>query len=81
VRPKTIRKLWVGFSLILTQLVLADFVVHGHPHFGIDGAFGFHSWFGLGTCAAMVLVAKVLGFGLKRKDTYYDSCTGSRRGF
>ena len=72
VRPRTLRGLWIGFGLILAALVLGDFLVHGHPGFGIDGAFGFYAWYGLGTCVAMVLFAKVLGLVLKRPDTYYD---------
>ena len=71
VRPRTVRGLWIGFALILTGLVLGDFLVRGHPGFGIDGTFGFYAWYGLGTCVAMVLVAKALGLGLKRPDTYY----------
>jgi hypothetical protein len=47
-------------------------VVHGHSYFWIDGTFGFYSWYGLLTCAAMVLFAKGLGVFLKRDDTYYD---------
>lgn len=73
VRPRTIRGLWIGFAVILTALVLGDFLVHGHPGFGVDGTFGFYAWYGLGTCVAMVLVAKALGLVLKRSDTYYDS--------
>ena len=76
VRPRTIRGLWVGFGLILAALVLGDFLVHGHPGFGIDGAFGFYAWYGLGTCVAMVLFAKALGLVLKRPDTYYDPGPG-----
>ena len=72
VRPRTVRGLWIGFSLILIALVLSDFLVHGHPGFGIDGTFGFYAWYGLGTCVAMVLVAKGLGLSLKRPDTYYE---------
>ena len=71
VRPRTVRGLWIGFALILAGLVLGDLLVHGHPGFGIDGTFGFYAWYGLGTCVAMVLVAKALGLGLKRPDTYY----------
>lgn len=72
VRPRTIRGLWIGFAVILTALVLGDLLVHGHPGFGVDGTFGFYAWYGLGTCVAMVLVAKALGLVLKRPDTYYD---------
>jgi len=72
VRPKTIRGLWVGGIAMLIMLVLADFFIHPHPYFGIDGSFGFYSWYGLITCVAMVIFAKALGIFLKRKDTYYD---------
>ena len=72
VRKKTITLLWRISLLILLLLVMADFFVHAHPYFGIDGSFGFYSWFGLITCIAMVLVAKALAIFLKRKDTYYD---------
>ncbi len=72
VRPATIRLLWrYGFA-ILAVLVLLDFAISPHPYFGIDGSFGFFAWYGLATCAAMVIVAKGLGLFLKRKDTYYD---------
>ena len=72
VRPKSIRLLWIGFIVVLTVLALADVFLHPHALFGIDGTFGFYSWYGLLTCAAMVLFAKALGFLLKRPDTYYD---------
>ena len=75
--PQTIRKLWIGSLAVLALLVLADFWVrqdpHHHAHFGIDGAFGFYTWYGFGVCAVMVLVSKfVVGLLLKRKDTFYD---------
>jgi len=73
VRKKTIQLLWRGGMVILLLLVIADFFIHAHPYFGIDGTFGFYSWFGLITCIGMVLFAKALGIFLKRKDTYYDN--------
>ena len=72
VRPNTVRWLWRGGLVMLALLVLADFFVHAHPYFHIDGTFGFYSWFGLVVCACMVILAKALGIFLKRKDTYYD---------
>ncbi|MBT3905053.1 MAG: hypothetical protein HOB79_18545 [Rhodospirillaceae bacterium] len=72
VRPKTIRGLWIVGLLVLAALAMADKYMHGHPSFGIDGTFGFYSWYGLVVCAAMVVFAKLLGFLLKRQDTYYD---------
>ena len=71
VRPKTIRILWWGFSIVLALTVLAQFVIKIKGYFGVDGWFGFGAAYGFLCCVAMVLVAKVLGYVLKRKDTYY----------
>jgi len=71
VRPATIRLLWRGGLPILAVLTLADLLLTPHPYFGIDGSFGFYSWYGLLTCAVMVFFAKGLGFLLKRGDEYY----------
>lgn len=72
VRPGTIRVLWIVFVIVLAGTVVAGRFVHGHAYFGLDGTFGFNAWYGLTTCVAMIVVAKGLGFFLKRKDTYYD---------
>jgi uncharacterized membrane protein len=72
VRPDTIRLLWIGFILILLITVFPDFFIHQHVDFGIEGSFGFYAWYGFFTCVAMIVVAKILGIFLKRKDTYYD---------
>jgi hypothetical protein len=72
VRPETIRKLWIGGFVILAITVIAEFFIELHPHFTIEGSFGFNAWFGLATCVAMVVAAKVLGVMLKRADTYYE---------
>lgn len=72
VRPEGIRALWRVFAGVLALTVLAEVLVHLHPHFGVDGWFGFHAWFGFLACVAMVLGAKALALALKRKDTYYD---------
>ena len=71
VRPRTIRRLWVGFGVVLALTLLADAAVTRHPHFPIEGVFGFYAWYGFGTCVAMVLLSKVAGWVLKREDTYY----------
>jgi len=72
VRPSTIRGLWVGAGVVLVALVALDLVVEHHPHFGLDGTFGFGAWYGFAACVVLVLVAKALGVLLKRPDTYYD---------
>ncbi|EXI80160.1 MAG: hypothetical protein AW10_01937 [Candidatus Accumulibacter appositus] len=70
-RPKTITLLWRVFIAILAATVIAERVVHLHPHFGFDGWFGFHAWYGFLACAAMIIFAKGLGLLIKRPDTYY----------
>lgn len=72
VRPENIRKLWWIFGAILALTVLAQLLVHVHDYFGVDGWFGFSAMYGFLTCVAMVIFAKVLGFVLKRPETYYD---------
>lgn len=72
VRPATIRRLWVAFIVSLAALVALDLVVRHHPHFGIDGTFGFGAWFGFFSCVVLVMFARVLGSVLKRPDTTYD---------
>ena len=72
VRPSPIRQLWRWGVIFLAVLTAADVLFDGHPYFGIDGTFGFFSWYGFATCFAMVIFAKGLGVFLKREDTYYD---------
>lgn len=71
-RRSTIRMLSLVALAVLAVATALDAVVHGHPWFGIDGWFGFYSLYGFATCAIMVIFAKVLGWFVKRKDTYYD---------
>lgn len=71
-RPSTIRLLWWLGGAVLATVTLAGISGVIHSHFGIDGTFGFYSWYGFVTCVAMVVIAKALGIVLKRKDTYYD---------
>ena len=73
VRPTTIRKLWIGFSVILALVVIAQTVIYVKGYFGIDAWFGFGAVYGFVSCLLMVLVAKLLGVILKRSPDYYDS--------
>ncbi|HKK03225.1 MAG TPA: hypothetical protein VKA17_04800 [Gammaproteobacteria bacterium] len=71
VRPGTIRWLWRIFGLVLGLTVAAQLFVEVHGHFGADGWLGFNALYGFGTCVAMVLFAKLLGFLVKRPENYY----------
>ncbi|HEX9181185.1 MAG TPA: hypothetical protein VF859_12360 [Burkholderiales bacterium] len=72
VRPRTIRLLWRGFIAVLAATVAAQLIYPVHGHFGLDGSFGFNAWYGFLACAVLILVAKLLGVFLKRRDDYYD---------
>ena len=64
--------LWRVFIGILVFLVFMDLFIPHHPHFWIDGTFGFGAWFGFLSCVVLVVGAKFLGVFLKRVDDYYD---------
>ncbi|MBA3032146.1 MAG: hypothetical protein KKF85_10885 [Gammaproteobacteria bacterium] len=70
-QPKNIKLLWRGFIAVLALTVLAEFVVHLHPHFEVEGLFGFHAAYGFVVCLLMIVFAKGLGLLLKRPDSYY----------
>ena len=72
VRPGTIRLLWVMFLFVLALTILASLFTEVHDWFRIDGSFAFYAWYGFLTCIGMVIVAKLLGRFLHRKDSYYD---------
>ena len=65
-------KLRFVFLAVVAVVAAADLFVEHHPFFGIDGTFGFGLWFGLAGCIAAVVVARAVGFFLKRPEGYYD---------
>ncbi|UCC55619.1 MAG: hypothetical protein JSU75_09685 [Gammaproteobacteria bacterium] len=71
-RHGTIRLLWIVFACVLLLTVLAGLVMDVHGYFGIDGTFAFNAWYGFVTCVGMVVIAKLIGRFLHRKDSYYD---------
>jgi hypothetical protein len=70
-RPRTIRRLWQVFIAILVLTVIGQLAVEVHTHFAVEGWFGFNALYGFLACAALILIAKVLGAFLKRRDDYY----------
>ena len=70
-RPSTIRLLWRVFAVVLVVAVAAQLLFKVKGYFTLDGWLGFGAVYGFLSCVAMVLVAKVLGWVLKRDDDYY----------
>ena len=71
VQPQTIGGLWLMFFVILALTIIAELLVHPDGYFVVDETFAFHAWYGFGSCVAMIVIAKILGIFLKRKDIYY----------
>jgi len=71
VRPDSIRLMWRIFWAVLAFTVVLQFVIKINGYFGVDGWIGFGAAFGFFSCVAMVLVAKGLGYILKRDQDYY----------
>jgi hypothetical protein len=71
-RPSTIKLLWIVFVVVLALTVIAGVWLTEEPHFEIERLFAYNAAYGFVVCAAMILVAKVLGVLLKRRDTYYE---------
>jgi len=70
-RPSTIRLLWWVFAAVLALSVAAQLVFKVKGYFGVDEWLGFGAVYGFLACLAMVLVAKALGWLLKRPFDYY----------
>jgi hypothetical protein len=70
-RPQTVRRLWWISGVILALTVVAQFFVPIKGKFALESSFGFAAWFGFFACVAMVLVAKALGWWLKRPQDHY----------
>ncbi len=68
---RNVRRLWLGFLVVLALTLVAEWAVTLHPAFAVEGWFGFNAAFGFVACALMILAAKLLGVLLKRPDSYY----------
>lgn len=71
--PQNIRKLRIGFYIVLGLLVVPDFLIHKHTLFyPVEAWPGFYALFGFISCVVIIVVSKLLGFLLKRGEDYYD---------
>jgi len=64
--------LWRIFIAVLALSVLAQLFVESHPHFAPERLFAWNALYGFLACAALIVIAKGLGFFIKRDDRYYD---------
>lgn len=64
--------LWALFIAALAATLVAEFFIHYHPHFGVDGWRFFHAGYGFLSCAGIIIFSKLVGKFLKRPPLYYD---------
>jgi hypothetical protein len=67
-----VKKIYRGVWVMCAVLLLIEPLVHLHPHFELEGVFGFYGFYGFIACVALVLAAKVLRMVLMRPENYYD---------
>lgn len=71
-KPGTIKLLWILLYAVCAFTLVPDFFIHRHPHFAYDNYFGFFAGLGFIACALLILIAKGIGFFLKKREGYYD---------
>ena len=72
--PKTIKKLkWIFYAVLIIVFV-ADFLVERHhASFPWDSIPGFSAFYGFISCAAIIIISKIIGHAwLMKKEDYYD---------
>ena len=81
-QPATIRRLWWILGIVLFAMLLAQTFIPVKGKGTLDSIFGFGAWYGFGVCVLMVLAAKILGWLLKRPESYYtpDESPSSDKG-
>lgn len=66
-----IRRLWQVFIAVLAATVLSELAIHEEAHFAVERVFAAYAIYGFVACAALILIARAIGFLLKRRDDYY----------
>lgn len=69
---KTRNRLALLFVAALAGSVLVQLTFHPHALFELDGKIWFYPVFGLVMSIGLVLVSKMAGFFLKRRETYWE---------
>jgi len=71
--PKNVKILLSCFYASLVVLLLIEFLLHKHPHFGWEAWPEFFAVYGFVACVVLVIVAKYFLRPLvKRDEDYYD---------
>jgi len=74
-----LNNLWKGKTLLfvfyssMAVLLLLDLFIHRHSYFSFAKGFSFFAVYGFLSCVALVFIARVLRFFLKREEDYYHT--------
>jgi len=71
-RAENVRKVYYGVWVACALLLVAELFIDKHTETAAEHWFGFHGFYGLVACVALVLAAKLLRRVLKRPENYYD---------
>ncbi len=63
---------WIGLAAVAGLTLVAEFYVHHHASFGVDGEFAFYAWFTVICGVAGVAIARILAAVLRRRGDYRD---------
>ena len=72
-KPGNLKKILALGIAILIITVLAETLIALHPYFAIADFFSFNAAYGFISCVLLVILAKLLGRFIKRREDYYDS--------
>lgn len=61
------------FYSSMAVLLLLDIFIHRHAYFSFEKGFAFFAVYGFLSCVAIVFIARVLRFFLKREEDYYHT--------
>lgn len=68
---KGIIVVWILLINLLGATIVAEFITGVHAVYSLEGQVIFHGWYGAIICIAVIVIAKFLGFFLKRQESYY----------
>ncbi len=68
------RWFYVGLVVVALAEIVLPLIFHGEHHFSFESFPAWGSLYGLASCAAIIVVSKLLGkVWLMRREDYYDS--------
>nr|WP_042186742.1 hypothetical protein [Kibdelosporangium sp. MJ126-NF4]CEL17512.1 hypothetical protein [Kibdelosporangium sp. MJ126-NF4]CTQ91261.1 hypothetical protein [Kibdelosporangium sp. MJ126-NF4] len=70
--PRNVTRVVYGLAALCGLALVADLLYGKHPHFGVEGWFGFYPVYGFIGSVGLVLSAKWLRRFLRRDESYYE---------